>query len=152
VLLPKINGAIRQVKLCCVSHTFLTHTRPSMSGGGGGGGGGGSQSLSAAVVHMAPEGPPHLDAALASFWGEESARAASMLARGEPLPVVDLPVTRIRRGMRADPAVAMVAAEVPVVFARAAELFIQELGIRCVGWRGRVEVGATRWLRAPRDG
>jgi hypothetical protein len=45
----------------------------------------------------------------------------------------DLPLARIKRIMKSDEDVRMISAEAPVLFAKACEMFILELTLRCVG-------------------
>ena len=48
----------------------------------------------------------------------------------------DLPLARIKRIMKSDEDVRMISAEAPVLFAKACEIFILELTLRCVFfWR-----------------
>lgn len=51
----------------------------------------------------------------------------------------DLPLARIKRIMKSDEDVRMISAEAPVLFAKACEMFILELTLRCVLGRGAEE-------------
>lgn len=46
--------------------------------------------------------------------------------------VTDLPIARIKRIMKSDEDVRMISAEAPVLFAKACELFILDMTMRCV--------------------
>lgn len=46
--------------------------------------------------------------------------------------IADLPLARIKRIMKSDEDVRMISAEAPVLFAKACELFILDLTMRCV--------------------
>ncbi|KAG6557826.1 hypothetical protein Mapa_000593 [Marchantia paleacea] len=69
---------------------------------------------------------------------------AEQLARMNEAPAEDfkshpVPLARIKRIMRADADVNMIAAETPVLFARACEMFINDLTERC--WKNAEESG-----------
>ena len=60
----------------------------------------------------------------------------------------DLPLARIKRIMKSDEDVRMISAEAPVLFAKACEMFILELTLRCAvlegkGGRGVSPAGST---------
>lgn len=50
--------------------------------------------------------------------------------------LTDLPIARIKRIMKSDEDVRMISAEAPVLFAKAAEMFVLELTIRYVRFMG----------------
>lgn len=54
-----------------------------------------------------------VDAALESFWAEETEKAAAAAARGDARATNDLPLARIKRIMKSDEDVRMIAAEAP---------------------------------------
>lgn len=78
--------------------------------------------------------PPMLESQLRAFWDSQLQDHHSLQATGPKKPdfktLADLPLSRIKRVMKADSDVAMVSAEAPVVFARACSMFILEISQR----------------------
>ena len=73
------------------------------------------------------------------------------LVRQVEFRTTDLPLARIKKIMKLDDDVKMISAEVPILFAKAAELFIQELTIH--SWvqtedsrRRTLQVSIVRWM------
>ncbi|KAF8325640.1 histone-fold-containing protein, partial [Cantharellus anzutake] len=68
-----------------------------------------------------------LDVFLPSFWNRQVA-----IAEGESpdFKHPPLPLARIKKVMKSDPDVKMISADAPILFAKACEIFIQELTCR----------------------
>ena len=77
---------------------------------------------------------PQLEAQLDSFWKAQKEEQLALHSSGPLKPdfktVADLPLSRVKRVMKADGDVRMVSAEAPVVFARACAMFILDLTLR----------------------
>jgi histone H3/H4 len=79
---------------------------------------------------------PHLEAQLDAFWKTQHDEQVTLHSSGPKKPdfktIADLPLSRVKRVMKADGDVRMISAEAPVVFARACQMFILDLTLR--GW------------------
>lgn len=77
---------------------------------------------------------PQLEHQLDSFWKSQLDEQLAIHSSGPLKPdfktVADLPLSRVKRVMKADGDVRMVSAEAPVVFARACSMFILDLTLR----------------------
>ncbi|XP_065320759.1 nuclear transcription factor Y subunit gamma-like isoform X2 [Gordionus sp. m RMFG-2023] len=67
-----------------------------------------------------------------NFWEKQSKIVDNINMRDLHLRIQDLPLARIKKIMKLDENVKMISAEVPILFAKAAELFISEITMR--GW------------------
>ena len=106
--------------------------RDQQDGEEDGGGGGGRKRHKPAKIgtRLAPQ----LEAQLDSFWQSQREEQLALHPSGPMKPdfktVADLPLSRVKRVMKADGDVRMVSAEAPVVFARACAMFILDLTLR----------------------
>ena len=77
---------------------------------------------------------PHLEAQLDEFWKAQLSEQKAIQPSGPQKPdfktLADLPLSRVKRVMKADDKVRMISSEAPVVFARACSMFILELTLR----------------------
>ena len=77
---------------------------------------------------------PQLELQLDAFWKAQRDEQVSIHSSGPLKPdfktVADLPLSRVKRVMKADGDVRMVSAEAPVVFARACAMFVLDLTLR----------------------
>ena len=67
---------------------------------------------------------------LATFWHDENADISSIDATHEIWRNPEMPLARIKKIMRIDEDVKMISAEVPILFSKAASIFIRELTLR----------------------
>lgn len=78
--------------------------------------------------------PPHLESQVDSFWKAQKDEQEAIHTAGPLKPdfktLADLPLSRVKRVMKADGDVRMISAEAPVVFARACSMFILDLTLR----------------------
>lgn len=61
----------------------------------------------------------------------------------------DLPLARIKRIMKADEDVRMISAEAPVLLAKAVEMFVADLTMRCVAAAAQARHGTQALRRCP---
>ena len=77
---------------------------------------------------------PHLESQIESFWKAQKDEQEAIHTTGPLKPdfktLADLPLSRVKRVMKADGDVRMISAEAPVVFARACSMFILDLTLR----------------------
>lgn len=76
----------------------------------------------------------HLETQLDAFWKSQKEEQLALHPSGPLKPdfktVADLPLSRVKRVMKADGDVRMVSAEAPVVFARACAMFVLDITLR----------------------
>jgi nuclear transcription factor Y gamma len=74
--------------------------------------------------------PEHQEQQLAQVWKRASDEVTHIKPGTDYKVHADLPLSRVKRVMKADADVRMVAAETPVLFAKACQLFINDLTFR----------------------
>jgi histone H3/H4 len=67
---------------------------------------------------------------LATFWHDQNAEINSMDPTHEGWRTPEMPLARVKKIMRMDEDIKMISAEVPVLFSKAASIFIKELTLR----------------------
>ncbi|KAJ7387606.1 hypothetical protein OS493_000941, partial [Desmophyllum pertusum] len=76
----------------------------------------------------APSGQSEAAQLLATFWPRQMQEIRSM--NTNDFKIQELPLARIKKIMKQDEEVKMISAEAPVLFAKAAQIFINELSLR----------------------
>lgn len=104
----------------------------------------GMQSLPPIVVPPPPVPPPSPDGAtmkginakLDAMWAEQKKEVVALRSDNKAAfkHQSDLPLARIKRVMKSDEDVRMISAEAPILFAKACEMFVLDLTIRCYAY------------------
>ena len=103
-----------------------------------------SMSSSPIVVPPPPVPPPTPDSAtmkginakLDAMWAEQKKEVMALKSENKAAfkHQSDLPLARIKRVMKSDEDVRMISAEAPILFAKACEMFVLDLTIRCYAY------------------
>ncbi len=96
----------------CQVHLLVLASQPPLAGRGGGGG---DEEYLRCVnfLGLDDDSAPSMEAALQEFWDEETEKGNAALAEHDFKPSNDLPLARIKRIMKSDEDVRMIAAEAP---------------------------------------